>query len=317
MIITIGAFDGFHKGHAELLNICRKYAVDNQWGVVTFYPHPSEFMHKLNHTLFTLKEIDLIRKILEIPNIFILNFDEKIKNLSPLNFWDLLRRKLNVDGLVMGSDFHFGAGRSGNAEYLEKIARSDGIDKIFVADLLNKNIYSSSNIRQKISEGNVENAAEILGYSWFMISSVVRGCERGRTMHFPTANLKLSENRIVPSDGVYSTAVLINHEWHCGALSIGNNPTFHDINEKRAEVHILNFSGDIYGNELPVFFLGRVRDIKTFSGKTELMQQIEFDVKTCEKIYENEKLKHKKFFEHVERIFYTQKNLKSEIINLI
>ena len=286
MLITIGSFDGFHKGHAELLEICRKNAVNDDWGVVTFYPHPSEYLHRLRHPLFTLRERELVRKFLGIPKMFVLEFNEALRNLSPEKFWALLRERFNVDGLVMGSDFHFGCNRSGNAEYLGKLAGLDGIKKVFIAELYEKNIYSSSNVRNKILAGDVVGASEILGYNWFILSDVIHGSERGRTMNFPTANLNLTGSKIIPSYGVYATALLINHEWHCGALSIGNNPTFHDIHETRAEVHILDFNGNLYGDELLVVFLDRVREIRTFANKTELMTQIERDIKTCRRIYD-------------------------------
>lgn len=319
MIITIGSFDGFHKGHAELFDVCRRNSHDNNWAVVSFFPSPSEFMKRRKFSLFTITERELIRKVLGIPNMYILKFDEAMKNLEPSRFWELLREKFCVDGLVMGSDFHFGVNRSGSAEYLEKIARSEGISKIFILDLLNKAEYSSSNAREKISAGDVEGAANILGYPWFMISSVIHGSERGRTMHFPTANINLSGRQIVPAFGVYSSAVLVNGKWHCGALSIGNNPTFHDINETRAEVFVMDFDGSLYGQNLPVFFLKRIRGIKIFPDKTELIKQIEHDIDTCRKFY-NEAFSNgdiKIFLENAKKIYYSGENLKPEIINLI
>ena len=313
MLITIGAFDGFHKGHAKLLELCRENSVNNEWGVVTFYPHPSEFMHNLNHPMFTLKERELIRKILGIPNIFVLNFDEALKNLLPEKFWHLLNEKINIDGLVIGSDFHFGRERSGNAKYLENLAKSQNLKKILIVDVINKSNFSSSNIREKILDGDVKKASEFLGYNWFIIGDVIHGNERGRTMKFPTANINLNIDKIIPEYGVYSTAVLIKNEWRCGALSIGNNPTFHDVKETRAEVHILDFSGNIYGDEILILFLERLRDIKTFPDKESLIAQIEKDTEKCRKIF-NE-MKQKNFYELAKK-FYKQKNLIPEIIKL-
>ena len=289
MLITIGAFDGFHKGHAELLEICRKNSINNDWGVVTFYPHPSLFMRKSNFkkALFTLKERKLIQKVLDIPNMLVLKFDSVMKNLTPEEFWKLINEKIKIDGLVMGSDFHFGCGRSGDSKYLEKLARSQGLDKILIVDVVNKSSYSSSNIRKKISNGEIKAANEILGYPWFMMGEIIHGNERGRTMNFPTANLKVPDEKIIPSYGVYSTAVLIGDKWYCGALSIGNNPTFHDVNETRIEVFILDFDGDIYGNEILVLFLEKVREIKTFSDKESLINQIKLDTEKCREIFLN------------------------------
>ena len=286
MLITIGAFDGFHKGHAELLRVCRQYAINDDWGVVTFYPHPSEFMHKRFHALFTLKERELIREFMGIPNYYVLKFDEALKNLTPEQFWALLREKLNIDGLVMGSDFHFGRERSGSAESLKALAESQGLKNVHIVDVVNKATYSSSMVRKKILAGDITGANEILGYNWFMISSVIHGNERGRTMNFPTANLALTPRKIIPAYGVYSVAVLVNGQRYCGALSIGNNPTFNDVKETRAEVHILDFSGDIYDKEIMVYFLKRIRDVKTFTSKDELIRQIELDINECRKTYE-------------------------------
>lgn len=318
MLITIGAFDGFHKGHAELLDFCRKNSVNDNWGVVSFSPHPSEFLHKLNHSLFTLEERELIRQVLGIRNMFILSFDDALRDLSPGEFWELLRKKFNVDGLVMGSDFHFGYNRSGSAEFLANLAKSDGLTKIFILDLLSKNNYSSSNVRKKVLAGDVDAAKNVLGYPFFMMSKIIHGNERGRTMRFPTANLYLDNNRTIPAYGVYSSAVLVNHEWHCGALSIGNNPTFSDVNETRAEVHILDFDGDIYGEILPVFLLGRVRGIIAFASKSELVSQIEHDIDSCREIYSNvmKDLATRKFLERAEKVYHT-KNLTPEIIRLV
>ena len=319
MLITIGAFDGFHKGHEELLDICRRNAEGSDWGVVSFYPHPFEFMHKINHSVFTLQERELIRKIIGIPNMYVLRFDDALRNLKPESFWRLIRERFNVDDLVMGRDFHFGLNRSGTAECLESLARSDGINRIIIADLFNKGRYSSSNVRSEILSGNVEVASEILGYPYFIMSRIIRGNQRGRTMNFPTANLNLSDHHIIPKSGVYASAVLVNHEYHCGALSIGNNPTFHDVNELRAEVHILDFHVDVYDEVLPVFILGHVRDIKTFGNKTELMNQIERDITECRRIYEEVMKKEdmKKFFDRAAKVYDSETDFNPEIITLI
>ena len=285
MLITIGAFDGFHKGHSELLRICRELTKNSgDWGVVTFNPHPSVFMGKIQ-PLFMLQERELIRRVLGIPKMYVLKFDDEMMRLSPSEFWRFLRDRIDVDGLVMGSDFHFGYGRSGDAEALRELARSDGIERVIIADLKDKPRYSSTTIREAIMAGNVETAAEILGYPFFMIGRVIHGNERGRTMKFPTANIAV--NKMMPAYGVYSSAIFINGRWYCGALSVGNNPTFNDVEGTRAEVHVLDFDGDIYGEEVITMILGRVRGIRKFSGKDELSAQITNDVAECRRIYDN------------------------------
>ena len=276
MVITIGAFDGFHKGHAELFRKCREISSD--WGVVTFEPHPAEFMGRIK-PLFRLKEKKLLGKFLGIPEICVLKFDEALKNLTPEKFWDFLKSKIEVDGLVIGSDFHFGHGRSGNAELICELAVADGISRsrVITVDLVNKSEYSSSALRQLVSTGNVRKASELLGYPFFIVSRVIHGDERGRTMGIPTANLEVDEGRVIPADGVYSCAVRAKGEYRCGAVSIGNNPTF-NLEGTLIEVHLPGFNGDIYGEEITVMFLERLRGMRKFSGKEELILQIQKDI---------------------------------------
>ncbi|MBQ7196454.1 MAG: riboflavin biosynthesis protein RibF [Synergistaceae bacterium] len=313
MLITIGSFDGFHKGHEKLFEVCRQNSQNNDWGIVTFSPHPSEYMGKLNHSMFTLNERGFLSEIFDVPKFLVFKFDEAFKNLSAEEFINILVKNFQVDGIVAGSDFHFGRERLGNADSLEKIC--GGRIKIFKLELFDKKIYSSTQAREKISSGEVEDVQKILGYPFFMISNVVHGNARGRTMNFPTANINL-KNRIVPADGVYSTAVLINHEWHCGALSIGNNPTFGDVHETRAEVFITDFHGDIYGSELLILFLKRVRGIQTFETREALMTQINHDIETCEEIFKLKTLEAKKFLDRAQEIYYTKKKFAPEIINI-
>ena len=317
MLITIGSFDGFHRGHAELLRLCRENSDGNNWAVVTFQPHPSQYMHRLSHTLFTLRERELFRRVLDIPNMYVLEFSDELRSLTPRDFWRLVRERFGVDGLVMGSDFHFGLNHAGSAEYLSRLAKYDGLSKIIIADVIDKPHYSSSTIRAYVQAGKVEEAANLLGCLCFMMGRVLHGTARGRTMHFPTANIDI-HGRIVPAFGVYASAVLVNGEWHCGALSLGTNPTFHDVHETRCEVFILDFTGDIYGEELPVFFLGRVRDMHTFSDKDALMRQIAQDIETCRKIYAQSFSDKgtRNFLERAGEIYRTQ-YLNPEIIKLV
>ena len=322
MLITIGAFDGFHRGHAELFRLCRKLAGNDSpdnWAVVSFWPHPSEYIHKLSHTLFTLKERELLRRVLDIPNMYILDFDDALRNLTPSEFWRLVRERFGADGLVIGRDFHFGLNRAGNSESLVRLAEHDGINanRIYVADLLDKPKFSSSNVRKFLQAGDVKAASEILGYPCFITGRITSGSQRGRTMHFPTANIDI-HGRIIPAYGVYSSAVLVNGEIHCGAVSIGNNPTFHDIHDARFEVYILDFEGDIYGEELAVFFLGRVRDMHTFPDKNALVHQIAADTQTCRKIYEEAvNVPETQLFLKRAGDIFTSHNLNPEIIRLV
>lgn len=315
MLITIGAFDGFHRGHEQLLDICR--ANSNDWAVLSFWPHPGEFMGRLTHSLFTLTEREFIRRVIDIPNMYNLRFNEGLMNLSPEKFWQLIHSRFKITGLVMGSDFHFGHDRSGSAEYLKRLAESSGLHNIHIAGLLNKGMYSSSRVREQITAGRVKTAREILGYPFFIMSKIIHGSERGRKMNLPTANLNLAANKLLPPYGVYAALVIANHELHCGALSIGNNPTFGDISETRAEVHILDFHNqDIYGDNMLLFFLDRIRDIRTFENKDLLINQIGQDIDTCRRIYGLENFGSQEFFVKAREIFYSGESFLPEIIDI-
>ena len=154
----------FHKGHAELFRLCREMSCGIDWGVLTFEPHPTNYITGATHTLFTLKEKELIRRVMDIPNMYTLKFDSTLMDLSPCEFWRLIRTRFNVTGLVMGSDFHFGRNRSGNAEILKRLANNDGITNVYISPLLDKPEYSSSKVRECITAGNINMAGSILGY---------------------------------------------------------------------------------------------------------------------------------------------------------
>ncbi len=321
MLITIGSFDGFHKGHLKLLNTCRENSNLNNWGVISFFPHPSEFMHKIDAPLFTFREREFIRLVMKIPAVYFIKFNEFLMRLSPSEFWLHLKKKFDITGLVVGSDFRFGYHRKGNADTLKKLALAYKIPEknIYILPLLEKNKikYSSSDARKKILSGNVKSAFEILGYPWFIFGNVIHGNARGRTLDFPTANINIQNLTVIPEQGVYSAALLINKKIYCGAVSIGNNPTFGDVHEKRFEIFILDFHGNLYDSEIPVFFLDRIRDIKTFDNAENLKTQIQNDVLNCKTIFEKNLSvpEIRNFINHSSELELPAENFKPEIID--
>lgn len=292
MILTIGAFDGFHKGHARLLEEAHRMAAGEDWGVVTFHPHPDVLFQKLDAPLFPLRERELIRRTLGIPHLFTFQFDPEIQSLAPEDFWErlkgfFLQRGIPIDGIVMGRDFRFGRNRTGTAPLLEALCRRDGL-RVSVLDLLQRDgvRFSSTETRQDVMAGEMRRAADVLGYPWFLWSQVIRGDQRGRSLGFPTANFDPGE-RLLPAPGVYVSALPIRGEWHCGALSIGDNPTF-NVEEPRVEVFVLDFDGDLYGEDLPLLVLDRLRPLGRFSDSGALVKQIAQDVAHCRRLYQEE-----------------------------
>ena len=282
MIVALGAFDGFHLGHASLFVRARELAYPSnlEWGAVTFDPHPGLFIGTMEATLFTSQERELIRIFLGIPQIVSLKFDEELAHFSPPLFWEFLRGNVKIDGVVVGRDFRFGYRRTGDAALLEQYCLEAGVDFIAVdtLDYLGNKI-SSSSIRGHIESGDCELAAKKLGYPYFFWAEVIRGQGRGKSLGFPTANLNIPPQKLIPSDGVYAVGALVNGHWRAGALSIGKNPTFDDVPGVQVELFVLDYEGNLYETSLPVFFLSRLRPQIRFDNTEQLVMQIDADVK--------------------------------------
>jgi riboflavin kinase/FMN adenylyltransferase len=280
MIAVLGAFDGFHRGHALLLERAKEMAPSrDDVGVVTFNPHPGLFFGTLKATLFTSGELELIRLFLGVPRTVELKFDAALAGLSPRLFWDFLRERVPIEGVVVGRDFRFAANRSGDVNLLELFCRESAIPFCAVDILKHLNVkISSSSVRAHVSAGRCGPAAEELGYPYFIHAGVVRGLTRGRSLGFPTANLDVPGTKLLPADGVYSTAVLVKGQWRPGALSVGKNPTFQDVSGTRVEVFLVDYEGGLYEESLLVFFLSRLRPQERFENAEQLARQIAADV---------------------------------------
>ena len=288
MIAVLGAFDGFHRGHALLFEKARTSAESLKlpWGAVTFDPHPALFMNSLKTMLFTLRERELIRLYLGIPQIVSLRFDQELARLSPDGFWDMLQDCVELDGIVVGRDFRFGYRRTGDVALLWELCRKAGISftAVDLLEYLGAKI-SSSMIRAHIELGQCDAAIRELGYPYFVWAEVVHGFGRGKTLGFPTANLNVHHTKLLPEEGVYATAVLVGDRWVAGALSVGRNPTFDDVPDVRVEVFLVDYEGDLYDESLLVFFLHRLRPQVKFKNTEMLTLQISADAERCRTIF--------------------------------
>jgi riboflavin kinase/FMN adenylyltransferase len=287
MIAVLGAFDGFLRGHALLLEragvMARETAASGSgFGVVTFNPHPGLFLGTLKATLFTPGELELIRLFLKVPCTVELKFDEALAGLPPRLFWEFLRERAltePLEGVVVGRDFRFAVGRSGDVDLLALFCRENAIPFCAVDILKHLNVkISSSSIRAHVSAGRCGPAAGELGYPYFIRAKVVRGLMRGRSLGFPTANLSVPATKLLPADGVYAAGVLAGGQWRAGALSIGKNPTFQDISETRVEVFLVDYEGNLYEEELLVFLFDRLRSQQRFENAAQLARRIGTDV---------------------------------------
>ena len=272
---AIGNFDGVHKGHQKLIEESKNHGYKS--GVITFYPHPSVFLKKIpNFPLIT--PLDTKIKILEsfdIDYLIVIEFDNDMANMSKDEFIEALKI-LNVKSLVSGYDFTFGKEAEGDIRDLEQNfefyeVKKHSIDGVRV---------SSTYTRELLSAGNVVEAANLLGRPHKICGKVVYGNQKGNRIGFPTANIDYT-NYYLPASGVYLVDVIIGDNKYVGMCNIGNNPTINYSTTVKLEVHIINFDELLYGSNIEIQFIERIRDEYKFDSKADLVAQLEKDKKLC------------------------------------
>jgi riboflavin kinase / FMN adenylyltransferase len=260
---AIGTFDGVHLGHRRVLDAARSAGL--RATVVTFDPHPRTAFGSQVELLVPLeRRVELLQEA-GMEDVIVLRFDEQLASLSPEQFAESVLRAAGIEAVAAGDGFRFGRGRSGDLELLAGL----GFDVRRVP--LVENI-SSSHIRKLLHAGDVTAAAALLGRPPEVEGIVVHGDHRGRLLGFPTANLQTPPNVLVPKLGIYSGCTL----GHRSAISIGTNPTYGGT-ERRAETHLLDFDGDLYGQRLVVELWERLRDEARFESEAALVEAIAAD----------------------------------------
>ncbi len=300
MIVVLGSFDGFHKGHQSLFTEARKLAITSatDWAVMTFAPHPNLiFSPEKARLLFTEEEKTVISRYLDIPQVIIIPFNERLANLQPEQFLEKISKDYPLSGIVVGDNFKFGRGRTGNIDFLRNYASRKNLSFSHVPTIkISGTIISSTMIRGLVSCGEVMKVADLLGYEFFITGKVIKGDMRGRKLGYPTANLDRDPHKAVPAEGVYASAVFIGAQWWPSAVNIGYNPTFATSEKLRIEAHILNFIGDIYGKTIHVVFLKRLRGELAFKTTEDLRRQICEDSDLARQVYEKQVHEHQDFF---------------------
>lgn len=281
-VLTLGVFDGLHLGHQKIMErvVTRAAAADAVPTAITFDPHPRAvlFPESAPPLLQTLDQRLANFEVLGIRQAIVIRFDQDFARQNAEEFLrNTVYERLQAKEVYLGEGFAFGANRSGNIELLRKLSR----ELSFVADevpeiTLRGQRISSSKIRHLLAEGRVNLARRMLGRPYGVEGQIVRGDQRGRTIGFPTANLK-PRNRVTSKYGVYATATLINHEWRRSITNVGVRPTFAGDKLPSIETYVFDFDGDLYGDVLRVRFLHRLRDERKFSGLEELKTQIAVD----------------------------------------
>lgn len=288
-VVTIGNFDGLHRGHQVLIKKATEYAkVNNLNSVVfTFKNHPVNYFRPNSvKNIITNEEKVNILKSMGVDYIISIPFDEYMTKISGHDFVkEILLDTLGAKKVIVGHDFTFARNKEGNINLLHELSKKYNFLLEIVEPIKLDNIrISSTYIRNLISDGSVDKVYKYLGRNYQLSGEVIHSKKLGRTIGFPTANIRINENMIVPKVGIYVTKVYIDKYVYYGATNIGYNPTVNG-NTLSIETNILEFDEDIYGKVITIEFLERIRDEKKFSGIEELKQQLQKDTNYVYKKY--------------------------------
>jgi riboflavin kinase/FMN adenylyltransferase len=287
-LLTIGVFDGVHRGHQHLIARLRERARREELlpGVVTFRQHPEDLLSP-GRTLPFLTDVETRTRLLRNEGVDIivpLSFTKELAGLEPRRFVELLREHLKMRGLVVGPDFALGKGRRGDIATLRRLGKEMGFSVTAVPPLkLNGEVVSSTSIRQALADGDMRKYRELSGHPFSLKGRVVTGAGRGAGLGFPTANLEVSAGQALPADGVYASLAHINGQVFHSMTNIGVSPTFGNT-ERTVESYLVDYRGDLYGTDLMVDIVARLRDEKKFASADELKKQLAEDVRKGEKM---------------------------------
>jgi riboflavin kinase/FMN adenylyltransferase len=291
--LTIGSFDGVHRGHQEVIYELTAEAHTNGAlaVVLTFYPHPAEIVRARDFPFYltTPDEKAELLGNLGVDVVITHPFNREVMATPAREFMETLQAHLQIHHLRVGYDFALGRNREGNAQMLAELGKEWGYTLEQIPPLkLDDQIISSSRIRFLLGAGQVDEAARLLGRNYVIHGPVVVGDQRGRTIGFPTANLEIWKMRAIPAAGVYVCRATVNEITYDAVTNIGVRPTFEASPvPPRVEAHLLDFEDDIYGESVKLEFISRLRGEQRFASIDELIHQIQTDVKAAREIFAN------------------------------
>tara|TARA_B110000037_G_scaffold222797_1_gene299650 strand:- start:5689 stop:6618 length:930 start_codon:yes stop_codon:yes gene_type:complete len=286
-VITVGTFDGVHKGHQKILAKLNSKAkeLDGESILITFHPHPRFVINPEDKSLKLINTLDEKINILEkynIDNLVIVPFTKDFSNLSAEKYiTDFLVKHFAPKCIAIGYDHHFGKGRKGDINLLINFKEQFNYEilKIEKEELAEITI-SSTKIRAALNKGNIEKANNLMTHEYIIEGFVTKGKQLGRTMGFPTANILIEHDyKLVPKNGVYAVRAVIKNKEYLGMLNIGIKPTFEE-NNKTIEVNIFDFTEDIYGEKICIKFISFLRDEEKFNNVEALKNQLTLDKMT-------------------------------------
>ncbi len=282
-VVTIGAFDGVHRGHQYLIRQLLAYARAEQLipVVLTFHPHPEMVLHGFRPGYYlTLPDVKA-RLLAELGVELVVShpFNDQVRHMRASDFVGSLLEHLRMSSLWVGADFAMGYQREGNVAFLRNQSKLRQFN-LRVVDLMDAGgeRISSSRIREALAAGDVTEAGRLLGRPFTVEGEVVRGIGRGRTIGIPTANLEISHEQAIPARGVYAGRAEFERQPQPAVVNIGLRPTFDGTGALTVEAHLLDFSGDLYGRSMRLSFTDRLRDEQKFDGIEALVGQIHRDI---------------------------------------
>lgn len=292
VVAATGFFDGVHAGHRAVLQVLKDTAREKgeESAVITFWPHPRNVLQQDASTFRLLNTLEEKKELIYrfgIDNVYVVPFTKDFSQLSTTEFMkEYLVDRFHADTLIIGYDHRLGRSSTASREELAALAATVGLRTRIVEEVhCGDRKVSSTQIRNALAAGEVREAAEMLGYRYSLLGVVVAGNRLGRTMGFPTANMELYEPlKIVPANGVYAVEAEVLGRRHGGICNIGTRPTVGAGNARTIETNIFGFNDDIYGLDLRISFIERIRDEHRFSSMEDLRHQLENDRKIAEKL---------------------------------
>lgn len=286
--IALGYFDGVHLGHRRVIQKAIDTAKANGWQstVLTFDPHPREVLGQSGYTRYLTPLTDKLEQFekMGVDTTYVMQFDISFAAVYPEDFIDECLLPLSCRQVVVGFDYTFGHRGMGTAQTLQEMSRGRyGVDIVGPVNRLGEKV-SSTVIREYLHHGDVEQARHLLGRPYKVRGTVVHGDKRGRTIGFPTANVAVEHPYLIGKNGVYGVRFTVDQQTYHGVMNVGIKPTFElEKKEKSLEVHIFDFSSEIYGKEVEIEFLFYIREEQKFAGVDALIAQIQRDVATARK----------------------------------
>ncbi|MDH4300150.1 MAG: bifunctional riboflavin kinase/FAD synthetase [Dehalococcoidia bacterium] len=285
-LLTIGVFDGVHAGHRYLLKQLQQQAAQKDLvsGVVTFDPHPQSVLHPHDQLpqLSSLEDRIATFQQLGINIVAVLAFTPELAQLGARDFMSLLKKYLKMRGIVVGPDFVLGRGGEGNIDLLHTLGDRMGFSvEVASPYTINGEVVSSTLIRQALIQGDMKRVEKLMGRRFYIRGNVITSDKRGRVLGFPTANLDIEPQQALPNNGIYATMTQVAGKRFPSATNIGSRPTFGE-GKRMVETHLLDYKGDLYGREIRVEFVQKLRDEQRFPSSEQLKIQIEKDVRKVE-----------------------------------